>query len=613
MNTYFRILSFGKPYYKFVPLYFFFVILATVFGLVNFSLLIPLLNIIFEAFDDKNLTLYQTKPDLAFSFETVKGYFYYYFNQLLKDPTQGKIGALKFVCCIIVISVLLSNICRYLAERTLTAMRAGTIRNIRKAIFDKITLLHLGFFTNEKKGDIMSRLTSDVQELEYTVSATLSGMLKDPINIIGYFILLFSMSTQLTLFCLVFFPISSLVIAYIVKSLRREATEGQIALGNIMSMLDETLSGIKVIAAFNAREFIGRKFDTLNNRYATVYRSMQNKRDMASPASEFMGVTLVTGLLLYGGMLVLTKESELSGAGFITYIILISQVLVPAKSMSSSYSTIQRGLVAGERIFSLMDTETLIKNPDNPIMVHGLKEKIEFSHVSFSYAGTPILKDISLTIPKGTTVALVGPSGGGKSTLADLLPRFYDVQEGDITLDGVSLKRCDLYSLRNTMGIVGQEAVLFNDTLFNNIAFGKPNATLKEVEDAAKIANAHDFIIQTENGYQTMIGERGSRLSGGQRQRVSIARAVLQNPEFLILDEATSALDNESEKLVQEALNKLMKGRTSLVIAHRLTTIQQADTIVVIDKGQLVEQGNHETLLAQNGLYKKLWSLSEFK
>jgi subfamily B ATP-binding cassette protein MsbA len=612
MNTYFRILSFGKPYYKFVPLYFFFVILATVFGLVNFSLLIPLLNIIFEAFDDKNMALYQTKPALTFSFETIKGHFYYYFNQLLKDPSQGKLGALKYVCSIIVASVFLSNVCRYFAERTLTAMRAGTIRNIRKAIFDKITILHLGFFTNEKKGDIMSRLTSDVQELEYTVSATLSGMLKDPINIIGYFILLFSMSTQLTLFCLVFFPISSLVIAFIVKSLKREATESQVALGNIMSMLDETLSGIKIIKAFNAREFVTKKFDGLNNRYASVYRSMQNKRDMASPASEFMGVTLVTGLLLYGGMLVLTKESELSGAAFITYIILISQVLVPAKSMSSSYSTIQRGLVAGERIFSLMDTETLIKNPENPVYVKGLKEKIEFSHVGFSYGGNQILNDINLTIQKGTTVALVGPSGGGKSTLADLLPRFYDVQEGDILIDNVSLKKCDLYSLRNTMGIVGQEAVLFNDTLFNNIAFGKPEASMKEVEEAAKIANAHEFIIQTEKGYQTTIGERGSRLSGGQRQRISIARAVLQNPEFLILDEATSALDNESEKLVQEALNKLMKGRTSLVIAHRLTTIQQADVIVVVDKGHILEKGTHEELIAQNGLYKKLWGLADF-
>lgn len=612
MNTYFRILSFGKPYYKLVPLYFFFVILATIFGLINFSLLIPLLNIIFEAFEDKNFALYKSKPEFTLSFETLKGYFYYYFNQLLKDPNQGKIAALKFVCGIIVLSVLLSNVCRYFAERTLTAMRAGTIRNIRKAIFDKVTLLHLGFFTNEKKGDIMSRLTSDVQELEYTVAATLSGMLKDPINIIGYFFVLFSMSTQLTFFCMVFFPISAGIIAYIVKSLRKEAQEGQMAIGSIMSMLDETLSGIKVVKAFNARGFVIKKFDTLNDRYSEVYRSMQNKRDLSSPVSEFMGVTLVTGLLLYGGMLVLNKESDLTGAEFIAYIILISQVLVPAKSMSSSYSTIQRGLVAGERIFTLVDTEAQIKNPENPIEVKGLKEKIEFKNVGFSYGGKHVLHNINLTLAKGKTVALVGPSGGGKSTLADLLPRFYDVQEGDILIDAVSLKKCDLYSLRNTMGIVGQEAILFNDTLFNNIAFGKPNATQAQVEEAARIANAHEFIIHTENGYQTTIGERGSRLSGGQRQRISIARAVLQNPEILILDEATSALDNESEKLVQEALNTLMKGRTSLVIAHRLTTIQQADLIVVVDKGVISETGTHENLLAQNGLYKKLWGLAEF-
>lgn len=613
MNTYFRILGFGSSYYKFVPLYFFFVILATVFGLVNFSLLIPLLNIIFEAFDDENLKRYHTLPDFSFSFETIKGYFYYYFNQLLKDPNQGKIGALKYVCSIIVASVFISNIFRYLAERTLTMMRAGTIRNIRKAIFDKLTILHLGFFTTEKKGDIMSRLTSDVQELEYTVSATLSGMLKDPINIIGYFIVLFSMSTQLTFFCLLFFPISALVISYIVKSLRKEATEGQIALGNIMSMLDETLSGIKIIQAFNARGFVTKKFDTLNERYSEVYRNMQNKRDLSSPASEFMGVSLVTGLLLYGGILILSKDatSELTGAEFIAYIILISQVLVPAKSMSSSYSTIQRGLVAGERIFTIVDTETQIKNPLNPVSIEGLKEKITFEKVHFSYGGREVLKNIDLTIPKGKTVALVGPSGGGKSTIADLLPRFYDVQEGRVLIDTVNVKNADLQSLRNTMGIVGQEAILFNDTIFNNIAFGRPQATLTEVQNAAKIANAHDFITQTEKGYDTIIGERGSKLSGGQRQRLSIARAVLQNPEILILDEATSALDNESEKLVQEALNTLMKGRTSLVIAHRLTTIQQADLIVVIDKGNIVEQGSHEELLANNGLYKKLWGLSE--
>lgn len=612
MNTYFRIIGYGKNYYRLVPLYFVFVILATIFGLINFSLLIPLLNIIFEAFDDKNLAIYQTKPTLTFSFESLKALFYYHFNTILKNPEQGKIGALKFVCSIIVGSVFLANVCRYFAERTLTMMRAGTIRNIRKAIFDRVTSLHLGFFTNERKGDIMSRLTSDVQELEYTVSATLSGMLKDPINIIGFFIVLFTMSTQLTLFCLVFFPVSSLIIAYIVKSLRKEAKEGQVALGGILSMLDETLSGIKVVKAFNARAFVTQKFDTLNNRYAEVYRSMQNKRDMASPASEFMGVSLVTGLLLYGGMLVLNKESDLTGAEFIAYIILISQVLVPAKSMSSSYSTIQRGLVAGERIFAIVDTEPLIKDPVKPVAISGLKEQIVFQNVGFAYGEKQVLSHIDLTISKGQTVALVGPSGGGKSTLADLLPRFYDVQEGDILIDGISIKACTKYNLRETMGIVGQEAILFNDTIFNNIAFGKPDATPAQVEDAARIANAHEFIVQTENGYQTTIGERGSRLSGGQRQRISIARAVLRNPEILILDEATSALDNESEKLVQEALNKLMVGRTSLVIAHRLTTIQQADRIVVIDKGRIAEQGTHEQLLSLNGLYKKLWGLSEF-
>ncbi len=614
MNTYLRILSYGKQFRGLVPVYFLFVILSVVFGLLNFGLLIPLLNIIFGSIQDENLLLFKTKPEFSFSFYSLKGHFYYYFNTLLNDPNQGKLGALKYVCAIIIGSVFFANVFRYLAERTLTKIKSGSIRNIRKAIFDRMMGLHLGFFTNEKKGDIMSRITTDVQELEYTVSATLSGMLKDPISIIGYFIMLFYMSTELTIFCFIYFPISSLILAYIIKSLKREAKEGQMAISNIMSMLDETLSGIKVVKAFNASQYMTGKFDELNNRYAKLSVSMQNKRDLASPVSEFLGVSLVTGLLLYGGMLVLDDKSgaHLSGVQFIAYIILIVQLLIPVKSMSSSYSTIQRGLVAGERIFELIDAESKIKNVPKAIPIAGLKEKIEFKNVGFAYGGKQVLSNINLTIEKGKTVALVGPSGGGKSTLADLLPRFYDVQEGDLQIDGISIKIADQDSLRDIMGIVGQEAILFNDTIFNNIAFGKPNATLAEVENAARVANAHDFISQTENGYQTLIGERGGRLSGGQRQRLSIARAVLRNPEILILDEATSALDNESEKLVQEALNKLMKGRTSLVIAHRLTTIQQADVIVVIDKGQIVEQGNHETLLAKDGLYKKLWGLAEF-
>ena len=614
MKTYLRILSYGKQYQGLIPVYFLFVILSVVFGLLNFGLLIPLLNIIFGSVQDENLAIFQTKPELSFSFVTIKGYFYYYFNTFLNDPEQGKLGALKYVCVIIISSVFFANIFRYLSERTLTNIKSGSIRNIRKAIFDKVMSLHLGFFTNEKKGDIMSRVTSDVQELEYTVSATMSGMLKDPVSIIGYFIMLFYMSTELTVFCLIYFPISSLVLAYIVKSLKREAKEGQAAIANIMSMLDETLSGIKVVKAFNAINFVKSKFDNLNDNYARLSVSMQNKRDMASPVSEFLGVTLVTGLLLYGGMLVLDDKSgaHLTGVQFIAYIILIVQLLIPVKSMSSSYSTIQRGLVAGERIFELIDAETKVINVENPLLVKGFKEKIEFKNLGFAYGDKQILKNVNLVIEKGKTVALVGPSGGGKSTIADLLPRFYDVQEGDVLIDGISISNCEIHSLREHMGIVGQEAILFNDTIFNNIAFGKPNATQAEVENAAKVANAHEFISNTEQGYQTLIGERGGRLSGGQRQRISISRAVLRNPEILILDEATSALDNESEKLVQEALNKLMKGRTSLVIAHRLTTIQQADIIIVIDKGQIIEKGSHDELLAQDGLYKKLWGLAEF-
>ncbi|GAB3822834.1 ABC transporter ATP-binding protein [Pontibacter rugosus] len=506
----------------------------------------------------------------------------------------------------IIVSVFLANVFRYLAFRIVGELRAHVVRNMRQTVYERITQLHLGYFGNERKGDLMTRLTVDIQEVESSVVNTLTVVVREPISIIAFFVLLFSMSTELTLFSLILLPISGGIIAGISKRLKRKAQQGQDSLSFILTIIDETLSGMRVIKAFNAEPFILSKFYDQNNRYARIQRSIANKRDLASPLSEFLGVSVVAGLLLYGGTLVLNQESELSASEFITYIVLFSQVLVPAKAMSAAFSNIQRGLVSGDRVLQVIDAVPQITDKPNARVLPTFEEKIEFRDVAFAYGDKPVLQNINITIPKGKTVALVGPSGGGKSTLADLLPRFYDPTAGAILIDGHDIRDYTMQSVRAQMGVVTQESILFNDTIYNNIAFNKTDATEADVIAAAKIANAHEFIVQAENGYQTMIGDRGGKLSGGQRQRISIARAILQNPPILILDEATSALDTESEKLVQEALTNLMKNRTSVVIAHRLSTIQHADQILVLQQGQIIERGTHEELQERGGLYAKL-------
>ncbi|HEX8545753.1 MAG TPA: ABC transporter ATP-binding protein [Cytophagaceae bacterium] len=606
MKVYFRLLSFAKPIEKFAIPYFIYSILSVVFGLLNFTLLIPLFDILFK---EESITavndIILTKPHFELNSQYFKDLFYYEFHRMVRD--YGKMGALQFVCIVILASVFLSNLFRYLSQRIMESFRIHILLNMRKIVFDKVMGLHMGFFSNERKGDIMSRITGDVSGVMISISNTLLVFFKEPVTLIGYFVVLFMMSARLTVFTIFFIPASGLIISMIVKKLKAAAVESNVSQGVLFSILDEALSGLRVIKAFNAVEYIQTKFHNENLNYARIARSMVKRQELASPISEFMGVSVVAGILLYGGSLVLAKDPSLSASTFVAYIIIFSQVLRPAKAISSSFGSITSGVAAGERVLSLIDAPNDIVDKDNAIVINDFKNELEFENVSFSYGLKQVLSGISFKIPKGKTVALVGPSGGGKSTISDLIPRFYDPTSGEILIDGHNLKDCAIESIRAQMGIVSQESILFNDTILNNIAFGMPHASKDDVIQAAKVANAHNFIIGTENGYETFIGDRGVKLSGGQKQRLSIARAVLKNPPILILDEATSALDTESEKLVQQALSNLMQNRTSLVIAHRLSTIQNADEIIVVENGKIVERGSHADLIRQNGgLYFKL-------
>lgn len=607
MNTYLRILSYARPYRRYFPVYVLYTILAIVFGLLNFTLLKPLFDVIFEQVGPGEMDKYLTKPAFSFSLAYFMHMFNHYFLQIAE--IYGKFGTLVYVCIIIVVSVFLSNLFTYLSGVVLAKVRAEVIKKMRLDIFQKTTQMHIGFFSNERKGDLMSKMTNDIQEVENSIVQSLRVVFKEPATIILYFAVLFFMSVKLTLFTILIIPISGAIIGGITRRLRKTAIESQESLGRIVNILDETIGGMRVIKAFGAQSYVTGKFDEETDNYSNVNISMARKNELASPISQFLGVSVVAGILLYGGSLVLGNASDLSASDFITYIIIFTQVLNPAKEISRAASSIQRGLASAERIFAVVDTPSDIQNRPNPKPVSVFSKSITFENVSFKYEKETVLSEINFTLEKGKTIALVGPSGGGKSTIADLVPRFYDPSEGGVLLDGTDLRDLDLAQLRGLMGIVTQESILFNDTVFNNIAFGLEGISEEKVMEAAKIANAHEFIVQLENGYHTNIGERGSKLSGGQRQRLSIARAVLKNPPILILDEATSALDSESERLVQDALTKLMTNRTTLVIAHRLSTIQHADEILVIKKGEIVQRGTHSQLIAEEGLYKKLSSI----
>jgi len=568
-------------------------------------MLAPLLSTLFNT--QNGATTEITKPE---NWTDVFGYLNYYAQEAKME--FGPLGALQAVCGIIILSVLLGNLFRYLSQLVMENLRIHTLLNLRKRVFDNVMNLHVGYFSNQRKGDIISKISSDVQVVQFSVTGTLQVIFKEPLQLLAYVFMLFAISYKLTIFSLLVIPVSAFFIAQIVKRLKSQASQAQHLYGVMISYLDEALSGIKIIKAFNATEMIKDKFHGENVRFSSLGKKMAKRQQLSSPVSEFLGVAMVSGIVLYGGSLIINNQSELSASDFIAYIALFSQVMRPAKALTNSFSSIHSGLAAGERVLDLIDEKPAIKDKPGAIELKAFGDKIEIKNLSFSYPGRPVLKDINLTIPKGKMVALVGPSGGGKSTMMDLIPRFIEPDKGQVLIDGKDISHVTMNSLRNLMGMVNQESILFNDSIYNNIAFGVPDSTAEQVEAAARIANAHEFIMQTENGYQSNMGDRGLKLSGGQKQRICIARAVLKNPPIMLLDEATSALDTESEKLVQDALNKLMKNRTSLVIAHRLSTIQNADIIVVLEDGKIIEQGSHQELVIQDGLYNKLVNMQQF-
>ena len=602
MKIYLRIFEYAPGLTGRLIKFFIYSILGVAFSAGYLALTMPMLKILFDP------EVSSTVPPLPETFEFSKTYaqefLSHHFIRVVHE--SGPHTTLLFICLSIVLLMIVANTFRYFERMTASRLKVDVVKNMRMHIFSNMMNLHIGYFNDQRKGDLMSRFTNDMSEVENSVVNSLKSVLKEPITIAVYLAVLFTISFKLTLFTLILLPITGGVIGQIIKRLKRKAAQSQESMGRIVNILDEAFSGMRVIKAFNARNFIIKKIDTETSYHRKVNLSISRKNELSSPLSEVLGVIIVAIILYYGGNLVLSGSGELEPQEFMGFLVFYASMIQPAKNLTNGITSVQKGTISAQRIFSVIDTEPAVRNKPGARNLEQFKDSIEFRNVGFSYDREPVLKNINLKIEKGKTIALVGPSGGGKSTLADLVPRFYDPTSGEVLVDGIPLTEYEMESLQKHIGVVTQESILFNDTIFNNIAFGMENVREEDVVNAAKVANAHDFIMQTEEGYQAYIGERGSKLSGGQRQRLAIARAVLKNPPILILDEATSALDSESEKLVQEALTNLMKNRTSIVIAHRLSTIQHADEIVVIQHGQIIERGSHDVLIGQGGLYKKL-------
>ncbi|MCQ2234818.1 MAG: ABC transporter ATP-binding protein/permease [Paludibacteraceae bacterium] len=594
-------------YKRYVGLNFLFNILSTIFSLFSFALIIPILNILFKI----EQVQYAYQPvdwnDLAGS---LKNNAYWWMQQFIAD--NGGVMTLALLGAFLVVMTMFKTGTAYLASYYIIPLRSGVVRDLRQKLYEKIVDLNLGFFHKHKKGDIIARMTSDVNEVEASIMSSIEMLTKNPIMIIIYFGVLLWLSWKLTLFVLVVLPFAGTLMGKVGKSLKRKSQKVQTQMGQLLSQIEETLGGLRVVKAFNAEDSVTHRFEEMNNDLRKTTNSMQRRNMLAHPMSEFLGTATIAIVLVFGGMVILEGGSSLDASAFIYYLIIFYSIINPAKDLSKAWYSIEKGRASMERIDTVLQANNPLKVVENPVPLKPFSDKIEFRNVSFKYEDQWVLKHINLTIEKGKTIALVGQSGSGKSTLVDLLPRFYDVQEGEVLIDGVNVKDMALADLRTQMGNVNQEAILFNDTIANNITFGTKGATQESIENSAKIANAHNFIMETEDGYNTNIGDRGERLSGGQRQRLSIARAILKNPPILILDEATSALDTESEKLVQGALEHLMKNRTTIVIAHRLSTIRNADEICVLNEGEIVERGKHEELIAKNGIYKKLCDMQSF-
>lgn len=606
LKSLFKIIGYAKPYRVFALVSVFFYILDAIFNIISLLLFIPFLDLLFT----KDISVTVEKPEFAITKDAASGYFDYYMGQFIAS-TDDKVGALIFICILVGALFFLKNISRYLAKVFMAKLRSGVVRDIRFVIFGKILILPLSYYSEERKGDIIARITSDVQEVEWGIMNSLEMIFRDPLTIILSLIVLIVISPELTLFSMILLPISGMIIGQVGKNLKKTSILLQDKNGMLLSMVEEVLGGMRIVKAFNAEKSVEGKFQKLNDDYRNTMSQMLYKRDMASPLSEFLASLTMISLVWFGGSLVLSQSSEMNGSEFLGYIIIFSQLIAPIKSVTASFYNIQKGAASVNRIEQILKADVKISEKADAVDMKEFKQDIEYRDVRFGYTKDDVIKGISFKVEKGKSVALVGPSGGGKSTLVDLLPRFYDTKGGEILIDGISNKDVKIKDLRSMMGIVTQESILFNDTIFNNIAFGI-EATEEQVIEAAKIANAHEFISKIPEGYQSNIGDRGSKLSGGQRQRISIARAVLKNPPIMILDEATSSLDTESEKLVQEALFKLMENRTSFVIAHRLSTIQHVDEILVIDGGKVAERGTHQELIDQEGIYKKLCDLQTF-
>jgi ATP-binding cassette, subfamily B, bacterial MsbA len=600
-----KLLNYVIPYKGYALLNILFNILGALFSLVSIASLVPVLNILFKQ-EEPVSHMVAWSLDTKVIFNNIN----YLISQEISR--KGELNTLALICVGIVILFFMKNLFRYLALFFVAVLRNGVIKDLRNALYHKVLILPLSYYSSQRKGDIMSRMSSDVQEVEWSILSSLEMLFRDPITIIIYLAAMFKISSPLTFFVILVLPISGFLIGWIGRSLRRTSQKGQRKMGEILSLIEETISGLRVIKAFNAIDYSYRNFDQNNRGLMRLMVRLFRKRDLASPVSELLGIMVTALILWYGGRLILSSEATLTPAKFILYIGIFSQIIVPAKALTTAYYNVEKGVASLQRIDQVLKAEEVIIQKPDALPVHEFRDSIEFRNVSFRYETEPVLQDINLTIGKGKTIAVVGPSGAGKSTLVDLLPRFYDVTGGEVCIDGVNIRDLKINDIRGLMGVVSQETILFNGSVSDNIAFGMQNIGREDVVAAAKVANAHEFIMNQPDGYETNIGDRGIKLSGGQRQRISIARAVLKNPPVLILDEATSALDTESERLVQDALANLMKNRTSVVIAHRLSTIQHADEIIVLQKGRIVERGTHAQLIESDGVYKRLCDLQSF-